>query len=100
MIAIGKLSPGMLVYDVRSVKAGNTNLSTVRSWPVLIVSVDIDRSVVIARWNWNPERSFYARRGKLPWRKEDPVLVRHGWVWRLETKEEKAARVAKEKSIS
>ena len=98
MIAIEKLSPGMEVYDVHSEQAGNTTMRRIGVWPVRIVSVDVERGVVTAHWNGNPARSFYARRGKFPWRKDEPIMVQSSrFTMRIETREEKKTRLAKVK---
>lgn len=55
---IEKLHPTMVVYDVGRHKMGNTTISTVCVWSVLIVSVDVEARTVVASWNSNPGESI------------------------------------------
>jgi hypothetical protein len=55
-ISIKALKPGDVVYDAR--------------WEVRIV--EVNESYVVARWNGNPAKNYYARAGKLPWRRTSP----------------------------
>lgn len=85
---IAKLKPGMTVYDVGRRKMGNTNVSTVCVWPVLIVEVDPEGRWVEAKWNvCNSPRRYFARSVK-SWRLNKPVLVKLGWGHRLATRAE------------
>ncbi|MBG6083144.1 hypothetical protein [Rubrivivax gelatinosus] len=67
-----QLQPGMTVYDVGRTKVGRTSLTTVAVWPVNIISVDVEKRTVVARWNvCNPERTYHETSYK-KWRKSRP----------------------------
>lgn len=72
-IAIAALKPGDRVFDAHRERMGNTMLKRMGVWPVLIKEVCIDSGYVVASWNGNPDRRYYARSGKLPWRRSAPV---------------------------
>lgn len=80
----------MTVYDVGTYRMGNTTARTVAVWPVFIESVDVEKGMVTARWNGNPPENYYANRFK-SWRKNKPVLVKSGFGFRLQTREEQKA---------
>jgi len=81
-ISITKLKPGMVVYDAHSQKMGNTTMRTMGVWPVKIV--EVHENSVIASWNGNPPRIYWARSGgKFPWRANEPKLVKSGFGYRL-----------------
>ena len=89
-----KLKPGMVVYDVHSVKMGNTNMRTVGVWLVKIVSIDTETRMVTASWNGNRAEKFSSRTAE-KWREKEPLLIETGFCGRtrLATREEiKAAR--------
>lgn len=79
-------------YTVKRHKAGNTTLTTVSVHSVKVVSVDVEKRTVLARWNGNPERT-YRESDYSKWRLSKPVLV-GGMVQRLATREELAAMKA------
>lgn len=70
-----KLQPGMTVYDVGRHKMGNTTVSTVSVWSVLIVRVDAETRTVVASWNSNKAQS-YGEHTWSKWRVRRPLLVR------------------------
>jgi hypothetical protein len=84
---ISKLKPGMTVYDVHRRKMGNTNMSTVGVWTVLIVAVDPDGRWVEAKWNGNAQRRYFSSSVK-SWRLNKPVLVKSGFGHRLASRAE------------
>lgn len=88
-----KLRPGMTVYDVHRRKMGNTTMSTVGLWRVLIVSVDHEAKRLTASWNGNPARTFYPK-DVAKWREKEPPLISASFCGaRLAMREElKAAR--------
>ena len=88
-----KLQPGMIVYDVRRHKMGNTTLSTVGVWTVRVLTVEAENRRVVASWNGNTPRIFYERDVR-KWREKRPMLVKTmAGGQRLATREEqKAAR--------
>jgi hypothetical protein len=93
-VKIEKLQPGMTVYDVGRTKMGNTTLSTTLVWDVYIVSVDVEKKTVVARWNGNQERTYYFRTWS-KWREKRPMLVRTGMgAYRLANRAEIAAAKA------
>lgn len=94
-----KLEPGMVLWEVRRSKMGNTNLSTQGMYRIDIVSVDKEARTFTARWNSNPARTYTAGSPSLrKWRKNKPMMVQTG-LWgqmRLATREElKAAKESK-----
>jgi hypothetical protein len=57
-----KLVPGMVLYQRRKQRMGNTSMRELAEFPVRIISVDpIDRSAVVS-WNGNREETWYERR--------------------------------------
>lgn len=72
---IDKLYPGAVVYDVHTVRMGNTMVRSVGVWPVQIVSVDVEARTVLAKWNGNPARNFSERQWS-KWRVKKPRLVK------------------------
>ncbi len=90
-----KLKPGMTLYDVVRHKMGNTTLTTVAVFAVRVLEVDAERRRVVASWNSNAPRTFYAH-NVAKWREKPPMLVRTFFGGaRLATREEqKAARAA------
>ena len=81
----------MEVYDVGRTKMGNTTLSTVSVWSVYIVSVDVEKQTVDARWNGNAQRTYYSGTWS-KWREKRPMLIRTGMgAHRLARREEIAA---------
>ena len=96
-----KLQPGMTVYSVTKEKMGNTHIRTVRVCSVKIISVDLASETVMAAWNYNLRRKYFANQyGK--WRKEQPLLIQTGISGssRLATREEIAAEKLKMKEVS
>lgn len=72
-VSIAALKPGDVVYDAHMQKMGNTTTRRLGVWNVYIKEVDQDKGAVLASWNGNPPKVFYARCGKLPWRRADPT---------------------------
>lgn len=62
-----KLKPGMTVWSVGTQRMGNTTMSRKACWPVYIREVDLERGCVVASWNGNAPRTFYAHNVK-QWR--------------------------------
>lgn len=71
-VALSALKAGDVVYDAHKVRAGNTMMRRMGVWRVRIVEVDADGGRVLASWNGNPPRWYYARRGKFSWRRTNP----------------------------
>lgn len=71
---IEKLKPGMTVYSVTRRKMGNTNISTVSLYLVLIVHVDGEKGTVLASWNNNPVREYHKNTWS-KWRIKPPLLM-------------------------
>lgn len=63
---------GDVLYDVRSVRMGNTMMRTVRVWHVQVLEIHPDHAVV--KWNSNPPRRYSPREIKRLRRKK-PELV-------------------------
>ncbi|GBQ85580.1 hypothetical protein AA14337_3109 [Acetobacter malorum DSM 14337] len=71
-VSIKSLNPGEVVYSVTRQKMGNTTISQTVVHSVVIEAVDLQKGKVVARWNGNPAKSFFAQDGKLPWRRSKP----------------------------
>ncbi len=84
---IENLKEDQIVYEVGRQKMGNTTISTVVVWEVRIVSVDLERRIVKARWNSNPTREYREMTWR-KWRAVKPMLVLSGFGCRLATREE------------
>ncbi len=84
---IEKLKPGMTVYDVHRQKMGNTNISSVGTWSVYIIDVDVDKQIVTASWNTNKPQKFY-RNNWSKWRLKKPELIKSGFGYRLKRRGE------------
>lgn len=88
-----KLKPGMELYDVHSYKMGNTSLRSIGVWPVRVIEVSDDRSIV-ASWNGNkPKRMYEAQWSK--YRMKAPELERCGIMGQMRIKP-RASRSARE----
>jgi len=61
MTTFSKLRPGDVLWDCRRTKMGNTTMSQMSSWPVKIVSMDVERQTAMASWNSNAPRLYTAR---------------------------------------
>lgn len=90
-----KIKPGMTLYDVHHYRMGNTRMRSLGVWQVLVHTVNADQRMAIVSWNGNPAEVYYEHElEKL--KAERPVLIRnHFGQYRRETKDEKAARLAK-----
>ena len=71
-ISINTLKPGDVVFDAHMQTMGNTTMRRLGVWRVIIKEVDVEHETVVASWNGNAPRKYYARGGKLPWRRTDP----------------------------
>lgn len=73
MVAFSKLKPGDVVYDCHRVKMGNTTMSRLGAWKVHVLEVHADSPSphVVASWNSNPPKKYYARSVK-SWRRTVP----------------------------
>lgn len=88
---IETLKPGMTVWQVGRHRMGNTTLSTVSVWPVVIVSVNPDHQTVVANFNHNASTTYYRNQWST-WRKEKPLLIRTFFgAYRLANRKEIAA---------
>ena len=75
-IQLTALKPGDVVYDAHREKMGNTTTTRLSVWRVLIKEVDIEGRRVLASWNGNPPKFFYARGGEFLWRRTDPTATK------------------------
>jgi hypothetical protein len=78
MAILKKLNPGQVVYEVRRETLGNTTLKTTRVTRIHILEVirgEGTRGHVIASWNGNKARPFYAA-AVLKWHVNKPTLVK------------------------
>lgn len=63
MVAFNKIKAGDTLYDCRRTKMGNTTISRMSCWPVLVVSVDPVKRTAMCRWNvLNAPTSYNERR--------------------------------------
>ena len=60
MIKIESLKAGDVLYDVHSVRAGNTTMRREGCWECYVRAVDSDGKWVEISWNGNPARRFAA----------------------------------------
>ena len=91
---ISKLHPGMTVYDCHKTKRGNTSATTWGTWPVYVVSVDVEKETVYACWNGNCAMIFF-KNSYSKWTAEKPFLVRTAMGGcRKPTREERKAHKA------
>lgn len=60
MATIPSLKPGQTLYTVTQQKMGNTTMSRQAVHPVKVVEVDPEGKFVVASWNCNPARKFFA----------------------------------------
>ena len=74
MTDISKLTPGQVLYTVTRGKMGNTTISTVYIHPVRVVSIEPDGRSIMASWNHNAPRRFFARQVE-KWRVKEPLTV-------------------------
>ena len=79
---IEKLAQGLTVYDVGQQKMGNTSMSTVCVWRVVIHSVDLEKRIVKASWNNNQVREYHEPTWS-KWRLKEPVLIQTSFGHRL-----------------
>ena len=78
----------MIVYDVHSHFMGNTKMRTVGVWTVRIISIDLEKQIVVASWNGNEPRHYH-KRSWSKWRFKRPVLITNSCGQsRLATREE------------
>lgn len=91
-----KIKPGMTLYDVGRHKMGNTTMSTVGVWHVLVISVDADTRSAMVSWNTNPPRRMYEHSIKKLREKRPMLVTSMTGRSRLATREEiKAASAAR-----
>lgn len=64
-MVIGKLKPGMTVYDVRPAKGLQRLSHKWVDWPVKIIEVDYANKKVFASWNYNKPEWY----GEYIWKK-------------------------------
>ncbi len=77
-ISIKTLKPGDVVYDTKMTRMGNTTIRRRSVWKVHIKEVDLERNRVLASWNGNAPKLYFARDGKLPWRRTNPDMPAPG----------------------
>lgn len=83
---IAALQPGDTVYSVEKIKMGNTSVSTVVVYSVVIS--EVHENHVVASWNGNRPKVFREPTIK-KWKKEKPILISVGMgAKRLATKAE------------
>lgn len=75
MVALAKIKPGDVLYDVRREKMGNTTMSRWGCWEVLVVSIDHEKQTAMCRWNYN-QAKLYRRRDLERLKRSVPKAVR------------------------
>lgn len=60
-IKFEKIQPGMVLYDRRKHRMGNTTLKTIGEWPVRIISLDAAKRSAEVSWNGNRTQIYFAR---------------------------------------
>lgn len=75
-IKFDKIEAGMVLLDIHSERAGNTNMRRWGCWRVEIVSVDRERRSARVRWNGNSEATWYARQLERLYVKEPPSYTK------------------------
>lgn len=58
-IKFEKIQPGMVLYDRRKGRMGNTMLRSISEWEVRVLSVDVENRVAMVTWNGNPRREYH-----------------------------------------
>lgn len=81
-----QLEPGMIVYEVRKQRLGNTTARTHATFAIEIIERDLASQRVMIRWNGNAAR--WTNSGWTAWRKEKPVMVKSGFGQRPATRAE------------
>lgn len=70
MIDIKKLTVGQVVYQIKPAKYGIFRGSKWDQWPIKIKEIDLEKGTVLASWNGNADQTYYARKGKFNWYKD------------------------------
>lgn len=58
---IEKIKAGTTLIDEHRHKMGNTTMSRLGEWPVLIVSVDLENRTAVVSWNHNRKQVYTER---------------------------------------
>lgn len=58
MVAFSRIRAGDELWDVHREKMGNTTMSRLGSWRVLVVSVDPETRTARCKWNGNPAKRY------------------------------------------
>jgi len=61
MASFDRIKAGDILYDVHREKMGNTTMSRLGCWDVLVVSVDHEKRTAMCRWNYNAPRLYTER---------------------------------------
>lgn len=56
-----KIKPGTTLIDEHRHRMGNTTMTELSQWPVLIVSIDLAAGTAVVRWNGNREQKWSRR---------------------------------------
>jgi hypothetical protein len=85
------LIPGMVVFEIRQNRMGNTTMKSWGTYQIKIFEVDPVKRRVLASWNSNASEWFGEFTYK-KWKKEKPFLVKYGmgFGYRKPTREELA----------
>lgn len=61
MAKLYKIKPGQLLYDVHSVRAGNTTMRRQGIWTVKVIEIHAAEGWALCSWNGNPPKRYTAR---------------------------------------
>ena len=75
MAAFNALKVGDVLYQSRKTKMGNTSMSTLSTWRVVVKELDTERRRALVSWNGNQPKWWYERELK-PLRRTEPKTRR------------------------
>ena len=75
MVAFNTIKVGDVLYDCRRTKMGNTTMSTLSTWRVVVTEVDTEKRRVMASWNGN-KPDWWSERNLKPLRRSQPKTRR------------------------
>lgn len=61
MVAFNAIKPGDTLYDCRRQKMGNTSMSTMATWRVIVHEVDPVKRIAFCSWNGNAPKWWTER---------------------------------------
>jgi hypothetical protein len=64
MVAFSTIKPGDVLWDCHRQKMGNTRMSQMGSWRVVVYEVDQETRSALVSWNGNPRKVWSERKLK------------------------------------